>query len=160
MHLLDLPVPSTAYMSGGIYSEKDGREVPDTMAITLDFPDNDLVVTWQSTFSNKRYGLGEHVLGTHGTIERVSDATDMVTGNLKGGARYYPEKVNRADGAPIIGRSKDVQHLGNFLDCVRSRKEPNAPVELGYRTAVAAHMANLAYRQKEWITFNTATSTS
>jgi predicted dehydrogenase len=160
MQLLDLPVPSAAYMSGGIYSEKDGREVPDTIAITLDFPDNDLVVTWQSTFSNKRYGLGERVLGTHGTIERVSDATDMVTGNLKGGARYYPEKVNRADGAPLVGRSKDVQHLGNFLDCVRSRNEPNATVELGYRTAVAAHMANLAYRQKERITLSAAMSTS
>src|SRR5437764_7798700 len=65
MKLLDLPVPSSAYMSGGVFSEKDGREVPDTIAITLDFPDNDLVLTWQSTFSNKHYGIGERILGTH-----------------------------------------------------------------------------------------------
>jgi len=159
MKLLDLPIPASAYMSGGVYSEKDGREVPDTIAITLDFPDNELVVTWQSTFSNKHYGLGERVLGTHGTIERLSGATDMVSGRLDESARYYPEKVNRPDGIAIAGESKDVQHLGNFLDCVRSRKEPNAPVELGYRTAVAAHMANMAYRQKEKVTFAAATST-
>jgi len=84
----------------------------------------------------------------------------MVTGKLEGNARYYPEKVNRPDGAAIVGHSEDVQHLGNFLDCVRSRTEPNASVELGYRTAVAAHMANLAYRQKEKVTFATASSTT
>ena len=54
MGALDLPLPSAAYMSGGVFSEKDGREVPDTIAVTLDFP-NDIVVTWQSTFSNKHY---------------------------------------------------------------------------------------------------------
>ncbi|PYV61249.1 MAG: gfo/Idh/MocA family oxidoreductase, partial [Acidobacteria bacterium] len=36
MSALDLPLPSAAYMSGGVFSEKDGREVPDTIAITLD----------------------------------------------------------------------------------------------------------------------------
>jgi predicted dehydrogenase len=158
--LLDLPVPASASMSGGIYSEKDGREVPDTIALTLDFPENELVLTWQSTFSNKHYGLGERVLGANGTVERVSGSTDMVTGKLDGGAKYWPEKINRPDGVPIVGESKDIQHLGNFLDCVRSRKEPNATVELGYRTAVAAHMANLAYRRNEKITFTRATTAS
>ena len=38
MRALDLPLPTAAYMSGGVYSEKDGREVPDTIAVTLDFP--------------------------------------------------------------------------------------------------------------------------
>ena len=56
MCALDLPMPSAAYMSGGVFSEKDGREVPDTIAVTLDFPNT--VVTWQSTFSNKHYDIG------------------------------------------------------------------------------------------------------
>ena len=57
MSALDLPLPTAAYMSGGVFSEKDGREVPDTISVTVDFP-NDVVVTFQSTFSNSRYGLG------------------------------------------------------------------------------------------------------
>src|SRR6267378_1883003 len=145
MGVLDLPVPVAAYMSGGVFSEKDGREVPDTIAVTLDFP-TDLVVTWQSTFSNSRYGLGERILGSHGTVERVSGSTDMVTGRLTSGVRYDPEKANRPDGAAVVGESPDQDHMANFVDCVRSRKTPNAPVEVGYRTAVAAHMANMAYR--------------
>jgi energy-coupling factor transporter ATP-binding protein EcfA2 len=42
--------------------------------------------------------------------------------------------------------------MANWIDCIRSRKTPNAPVELGYRSAVVAHMANLSYRQKRRIT--------
>src|SRR6516164_658608 len=94
MTALDLPLPSAAYMSGGIFSEKDRREVPDTIAVTLDFP-NGVVVTWQSTFSNSRYGLGEHILGSDGTIEHVAGETDMVTGRSPSSIKYYPEKMNR-----------------------------------------------------------------
>jgi predicted dehydrogenase len=150
---LGLSLPTSAYMSGGVFSEKDGREVPDTIAVTLDFP-NDLTVTWQSTFSNSHYGLGERFLGSDGTIERIAGATDMVTGKSQTGVWYFPEKVNRPDGATATGVSKDVNHMANFIECIRSRKEPNAPVEIGYRSAVAAHMANLAYRKRERITLD------
>jgi hypothetical protein len=44
--------------------------------------------------------------------------------------------------------------MANFVACIRSRKEPNAPVEIGYRSAVAAHMANLAYRRTERVTLD------
>jgi predicted dehydrogenase len=150
---LDLPLPTSAYMSGGVFSEKDGREVPDTIAVTLDFP-NDLTVTWRSTFNNSYYGLGERFLGSHGTIERLAGTTDMVTGKSKTGIWYFPEKVNRPDGSETKGEAKGVNHMANFIDCVRSRKEPNAPVEIGYRSAMAAHMANMAYRHSERITLD------
>ncbi len=159
MRLLDLPVPTAAYMSGGVFSEKDGREVPDTIAVTLDFP-NDLVLTWQSTFSNNRYGIGDRILGSNGTIERLAGSTDMVTGRSQTGLRYYPEKTNRTDGVMLEGQSKDQNHMQNFIDCVRSRKEPNAPVEIGYRSAVAAHMANASYRQRQRVTFDSAKQTA
>ncbi|MBX3277704.1 MAG: Gfo/Idh/MocA family oxidoreductase [Acidobacteria bacterium] len=155
MRVLDLPVPTAAYMSGGVFSEKDGREVPDTIAVTLDFPD-DLVLTWQSTFSNSRYGIGDRILGSHGTIERLAGSTDMVTGRSLTGLRYYPEKVNRAEAAMLEGQSKGANHMADFIECVRSRREPNAPVEIGYRSAVAAHMANISYRQKQRVTFEEA----
>jgi predicted dehydrogenase len=154
MSALDLPLPTSAYMSGGVFSEKDGREVPDTIAVTLDFPD--VVVTWESTFSNSRYGLGEHILGSDGTIEHVAGATDMVTGKSDEITRYFPEKLNRSGGAALTSETPDQNHMQNWIDCVRSRKMPNAPVEIGYRSAIAAHMANLAYRKKERVTLEMA----
>ncbi len=152
---LDLPLPTAAYMSGGVFSEKDGREVPDTISVTLDYP-NDLVVAWQSTFSNSRFGLGIRILGSDGTVEWLAGTTDMVSGRSVSGWHYYPEKMNRPNSEAIKGEAKGENHYANFVECVRSRKEPNASVDLGHRSAIAAHMANLSYRRKQRVTLETA----
>jgi len=157
MTALDLPVPTAACMSGGIFSEKDGREVPDTIAVTFEFP-SDVVVTWQSTFSNSLYGLGERLLGSDGTIEHVAGVTDMVTGKSREEIRYFPEKANRPGGTSLTGQTPNQNHMANWIDSIRTRKTPNAPVELGYRSAIAAHIANIAYRQKQRVTLEMAKS--
>jgi predicted dehydrogenase len=152
---LDLQLPSAAYMSGGIFSEKDGREVPDVIAVTLDYPE--MVVLWQSTFNNKHFGQGERLLGSDGSVEHLSGSTDMVTGRSREEeTRYYPEKVNQPNGLAAQGNSADQNHMQDFFDCVRSRKQPNAPVEIGYKSAIAVHMANMAYREKRRITLDDA----
>lgn len=158
MSALDLPLPTAAFMSGGVFSEKDGREVPDTIAVTLDFP-NEMVVTWQSTFSNRRYGLGQRILGSDGTIEYVAGANDMVTGKSQETIRYYPEETNRPNGVALSGEAPSQSHIANWIDCMRTRKTPNAPVELGYRSAVAVHMCNISYRRKRRITLEEAKAT-
>ena len=145
MGALDLPLPSAAYMSGGVFSEKDGREVPDTIAVTFDFP-RDIVVTWQSTFSNKHYELGDRILGSDGTIEN----------HFEERAQYWPEKVNRPEGEETRSSTPDQDHMGNWIECIRSRGVPNAPAEIGYRSAIAVHMANLSYKNKRRITLEEA----
>jgi predicted dehydrogenase len=132
-------------MSGGVFSEKDGREVPDTIAVTLDFP-KDIVVTWQSTFSNKHYELGDRILGSDGTIEHHFDEA----------AQYWPEKVNRPAGESTHGHAPDQNHMANWIECIRSRGTPNAPPEIGYGSALAVHMANLSYKNKRRITLEEA----
>jgi len=144
MGALDLPLPVAAYMSGGVFSEKDGREVPDTIVVTLDFPDT--VVTWQSSFSNKHYDMADRILGSDGTLEH----------HFEESLEYWPEKTNRADGESKRGSSHNQNHMGNWIDCVRSRATPNAPPEIGYRSAIAVHMSNLSYKNKRRITFEEA----
>jgi predicted dehydrogenase len=142
---LDLPLPTAAYMSGGVFSEKDGREVPDTIAVIFDFP-KDIVVTWQSTFSNKHYEMADRILGSDGTLEHHFDEP----------LKYWPEKVNRPDGSEMRGSTHDQDHMRNWIECVRSRGTPNAPAEIGYRSAVAVHMANLSYKTKRRVTLEEA----
>ena len=103
-------------------------------------------VTWQSTFSNKHYGLGDRILGSDGTIEHHFDE----------GIQYWPEKVNRPNGEETRGRTHDDDHMRNWIECIRSRGTPNAPVELGYRSAIAVHMANLSYKNQRRITLEEA----
>jgi hypothetical protein len=141
-------------MTGGVFSEKDGRQVPDTIMASLEYPD--MLVNWQSTFSNSRYGLGEHILGDKGTIQHVSGSNDMVSGRSVSSITYLPEKMNNPDGSVLKGESKDTDHMANWFECIRDRKQPNAPVEIGYKSAIAAHMSNLAFRQKRRITLEEA----
>ena len=58
---------------------------------------------------------------------------------------------------PVVsGRSVEdgtIAHVQNFFACVRDRKEPSAPVEAGVAAARAGHLANLALRRGEKVTW-------
>jgi predicted dehydrogenase len=154
---LDLDLPVAASMTGGVFSVKDQRQVPDTIMASLEYPN--MLVNWQSTFSNSRYGLGEHFLGDKGTIQHVSGSNDMVSGKSQSSITYMPEKINNPDGSVEKGESTDTDHMANWFECIRDRKQPNASVEIGYKSAIAAHMSNLAYREKRRITLQEAMAT-
>jgi hypothetical protein len=67
------------------------------------------------------------------------------------GYRFLPRES--PENAVIGGSSPEVAHMANWLECVRSRKEPNANVVDGHYGAMACHIGNIAYRAKarvEW----------
>jgi hypothetical protein len=80
----------------------------------------------------------------------------MVTGRSESSITYLPEKINNPDATMQKGDSKDTDHMANWFECIRDRKQPNASVDVGYKSAIAAHMSNLAYRQKRRITLEEA----
>ena len=132
---LNLQIPKAVTMTGGIYLWKDGREVPDTMNVAIEQPE-EMLISWASGFGNNKLGVSEDVLGDNGTIERANQV------------RYVPQKVNRPEGTEMAGRPTQTPqvHMQNFLDCVRSGKEPNCPFDLGFRVSVACRMTVESYR--------------
>src|SRR4029077_14852769 len=48
-------------------------------------------------------------------------------------------------------------HIRSWMDCVRNRKQPNAPIEAGYHHAIAVIMTNAAYRTGEKVVFDEKT---
>ncbi len=132
---LHLQIPHAASMEGGIYLWKDGREAPDTASVAMQQPE-EILVNWVSGFGNNQLGVSEDVLGTHGSISRSAQV------------RYVPQKVNRPAGSELIGRAAHAPHahMANFIDSVRSGKEPNCPFDLGFRVSVACRMAVDSYR--------------
>jgi hypothetical protein len=74
------------------------------------------------------------------------------------GIRCFPKEITCADDVRIKGQRKSQNHFADFIECIRSRKEPNAPVEIGYRSAIAAHMANQSYHRRERVTLEEVTS--
>src|SRR5277367_6086981 len=132
---LKLQVPRAVTMNGGIYLWKDGREVPDTMNVSVEQPE-EVLITWASGFGNNQLGITEDVLGDNGTIQRTNQL------------HYLPQKMNSPAGTEMIGNAKAVphEHMLNFFDCVRTGKEPNCPFDLGFRVSIACRMAVDSYR--------------
>ncbi len=48
--------------------------------------------------------------------------------------------------AEHYGKFPLADHLGNYVDCIRSRQQPNAPIIQGHQSSVLVHLANLSYR--------------
>lgn len=143
--VLDLGIPEAVTMTGGVYLWKDGREVPDTMSVSMQHPE-EILFTWESGFGNNYLGNTEDVLGTDGTISRGQQI------------RYFPQKVNRPDGQEMMGatRTPPRAHMANFLDAIRTGKETNCPFELGFRVSIASRMAVESYRQGRTVRWDAA----
>jgi hypothetical protein len=45
-------------------------------------------------------------------------------------------------------------HVQNFLECVRTRKTPTAPVKLGFQAALVVQMANMSLKQGRRLKWN------
>ena len=133
---LDLKIPVAVNMLGGVHLWQDGREVPDTMSVAMEHGE-EILFSWDSGFGNSHLGASEEVLGTDGTISRGQQI------------RYTPQKVNRPDGVESLSqdRTRPNAHMHDFLECVRTGKTPNCPVELGYRVSITCRMAVESYRQ-------------
>jgi predicted dehydrogenase len=139
---LKLEIPKTVSTVGGVFLWKDGREVPDTMLVGM-VHSEDLLFNWDSGFGNDQLGITEDVLGTDGTISRAEGQK----------LRYRPETVNRREPGEMFSETAQSYRISepalvqDFVDCVRTGREPRAPFELGFRTAIACRMAVESYRQ-------------
>ena len=132
---LGLQIPYSASMDGGNYLWRDGREVPDTAAVTFDQPEQ-MLITWMSGSGNAQLGTTEDVLGTHGTISRGSQV------------RYAPQKMNRPADTETVGRSAGAPHahMDNFLESIRGNARLNAGFDVGFKVSIACRMAVDSYR--------------
>ncbi|HET8547556.1 MAG TPA: Gfo/Idh/MocA family oxidoreductase [Bryobacteraceae bacterium] len=148
---LNLQIPRAVNMTGGVYLWKDGREVPDTMNVSMEQPE-EMLFTWDSGFGNNHLGVSEDVLGTDGTVSKGQQI------------RYTPQKVNRPQGTELVGQTRSARnetaaHIQNFLDCMRNGGTPNCPFELGYRVSIACRMAVDSYRNGRTMRWDTRTET-
>ena len=138
---LNLKIPESVTMTGANYRSPK-MQLPDMMDVAIHLPEK-IFFTWNSMFSNDYYGEGHDLLlGTKGTV--VHDETDK--------PRYLPqgEKGTGAaqkDGSTGSYADATERHMQNFFDCVRNRKEPNCPFEIGFRSAIVCQMANRSYRE-------------
>lgn len=129
--------PKSVVANGGTYHFKHW-ETPDVVHGVWDY--GKFAATFNVEFINGADGVGCTFYGTKMTLwadaekeVRVYDTIDKITPDVK----------------PIDGwkiENETPMHVKNWLDSVKSRREPNSPIELGHRVITAAHLANLSYR--------------
>jgi predicted dehydrogenase len=163
VHQLDLArmvigkeFPRSVYHAGGNLSLKDGAEVPDTSLVTYEYDGLTLVLeqTWWAPYMKKTpesirqsevlfpqwFPFNDSVIQIYGTNAM------MLLGRHGGGWQLFD-----LDGQKV-GRDKQTHqkmqeaHVGNFVECARSRNRPNADIEIGFISTAMCHLANISYR--------------
>lgn len=169
-----LPHPRSVVANGGIYTWKDGRKNWDTITAVFDYgPLNDPSSGFQVTFGSRMSNGDEHPaeiyysnggelnLNTNkvspkgGLIKSMADAMKMQPNLLPEQSLSAVEEVSVS--ANTGGDKLTSNHIRNWMECIRSRKQPNAPVEAGYSHSIATIMANAAVHTGGRATFDEKT---
>jgi len=127
--------PRDAMMLGDKYIF-EAWDCPDTIQAAFRYPKFDVVYEGMMASSIDDGGL--EFRGTEATLKVNRD-----------GFAVYHERVGGAQNPILTERSfRDgtIDHIKNFVECIQTRKDPNAPVETGVAAARAGQIGNLAYR--------------
>ena len=146
-HLMDVtqwftgqaaPISALSY---GQVAKMIGSETPDLFCAVYEYPG--FMATWTLNYCNAyQNGWSIQFQGDKGTL--------IVDEN---GLRVWAEpwKLNAEPTHKLEAKVPVEPHVQNFFDCMRSRKEPNAPVEVGASAVSAPHLANLAFHQQRQV---------
>jgi len=127
--------PSMAFMLGDKFVQQKW-ECPDTQQAALRYPSYDVV--YEGSLNSSIDDGGLEFRGFDGTLKLT-----------RSGMTIWHERAKK-DQNPVLKAESfqdgTIDHMRNFFDCIKTRKEPHAPVEAGIACANAGHLANLAYR--------------
>jgi predicted dehydrogenase len=170
-----LPHPRSVTANGGIYMWKDGRRNWDTLTAVFEYgPLNDSSQGFQVTFASRMHNGDERPAELYysngGELNLITNKVSS-TGGLRENhakamgmqANLLPEFDLVKDAPKVVasantgGDALTSAHVRNWMECVRSRKEPNAPVEAGYNHSVACIMTTAASHTGQKATFDAKT---
>ena len=138
---LNTRAPIAVAAFGGRFALGGAGETPDVQEVIYQFPN--CLVNWTVCEMNSARKSGIAFHGTKGTLTITRRGFDINGETWKG--LNAPKDPQMAD-AKYPGTEQHAAHVRNFLDCVKSRKRPNADIEEGHLTAVMCHLGNIATR--------------
>lgn len=152
--------PTRVAGSGGIYQFKDEREVPDTFHFIAEYAKGFSVVL-SSCMANSEHipGLirgykGSLIMVEHGRFEGYSDYITVKPEKRVLDAEYKAKFGEENIKIPVDNKDTMFTHIGNFLDCMRTRQKPTLDVETAARAQVTITMAVQSYRQGKVLYFD------
>ena len=164
---MGIPYPKSAVSSGGLYQWADGRMSYDTFTTILEYGESGVKGKgFQCVFQSHQHNCGgganpnrespiEKYFGPNGCIDMgTGKVTNEGVETKKWQETDLPApKETVVTSANTGGDALTSAHMRNWMECVRARKNPNAPIEAGYSHAIALIMANAAARTGMRATF-------
>ena len=144
------PAPKSALATGKVYAST--WECPDTLNCVLEFP-KDYSVVYTGTMASRIDDGGFELRGTTGTLKVDRQHLAFYgeeTRNVPGTQAPEPEIFVRSQ------RDGTSDHLQNFLDCIRSRKNPTANIRVAHEAARTSHIGNLSLKTQRKVTWNSS----
>ncbi|MDQ3010273.1 MAG: Gfo/Idh/MocA family oxidoreductase [Acidobacteriota bacterium] len=157
VHLIDIvhwamnvDAPKAVAAMGGKYVIDDNRETPDTMSVVFEYPG--FVMTYDYRILN---GRGKDGRWGYGIMFYGTDGTMFVD---RGGFEIFPEMEGKKRDSLFVAKTaaarmnvqrgdpSHIDHVANFIDCMKTRKPPTSDVEIGHRSTTAPHLANISLR--------------
>jgi predicted dehydrogenase len=151
---MDDPFPSSAVALGRTLTWKDGREISDTAEYVFEFPKG-----WLLTFSSRLGSGPESDYEVFHGQERTLDSRDW-TSRPAANTRPLDAKdfvlPDPAKGNASFTQGGATEHVANWIDCLISRKMPNAPIDVGFAHAVACCLGREAERTGKRMRYDAA----
>lgn len=151
--ILDNPdFPKSVYCTGGRYFFNDKREIPDYQMSTFDYGNFVLTLEtgectpyMQKEGADVRFGdIYPKWMQNSTRIDILGTKRMMYVGRMGGGWQVFDKDEK------IVAQDKGIfplkAHILNYIDCIRTRNQPNGNIVEGHRSSVMIHLANLAYR--------------
>ena len=158
VHLIDMALwakqitelPISVSVTGGNFSHPDrAHETFDTMSVGYQL--KDYTINWEHTAGVQSGPYGR----AYGLAFVGNDATLVID---REGWELFPEMENGKYKVPALpkqsGRDSHEPHMKNFLECIKTRKDPVCTIENGRLVALYAHMANIALRTNSRLEWN------
>ena len=143
--LMNSGIPSAVVVGGG-KPNLAGVEVPETTTMCLEYPENYLA-TFTVGYKAMRYsGTLDQLVQYNGSKARFDVGRESYA-LYREDPKAIELKAVKQKVEPGTFNSATRMHIRNLLECVKSRQEPNAPVEAGHATSVALCMAMEALRR-------------
>ena len=144
---LGVDYPKSAKGMGGKIFFEDDQQTPDTMNVTFDYGGKALI--WEMRIWNP-YGMdgqenGVAVYGSEATIQ-------IGRWDRRWGYKLFDRAGKLVEHNDADDEADD--HMRNFIDCIRTRKLPNADVSIGHLSALHCHLANIVARTGRNVDFD------
>jgi len=159
--------PNSVVANGGVYLWRDGRRNADTMTAVFEYGKGEekFQVVYSSRQTNSYGGVKEIFLSNFGAINldtnKITGEGGLTPQHSLDGKDYRLKEMEIPAGESLstgIGEVDDmtVAHMRNFMECIRSRKKPNADIYSGYNHAIANCMTAKALHTGKRVTFDEA----